>query len=167
MIHPVNSVKKLPLKKMKNIILLLGCLLLASICLAEELSFHQRKPCYVKDRRYDGTNPRYVSSVITTPQPHTFLAPQDLPSSWDWRNVKGVNYLSVGRNQHIPTYCGSCWGLYHLHLIFTHCSSWIHFCFGWPYQHCKKGTIPTCLVVCSTCYCLWWCWFLWRRRWHS
>jgi cathepsin X len=33
----------------------------------------------------------------------------DLPDTHIWNNVDGVNYLTNLRNQHVPSYCGSCW----------------------------------------------------------
>merc|ERR1719240_2363725 len=37
------------------------------------------------------------------------LTPVELPETFIWNNVEGVNYLTNLRNQHVPSYCGSCW----------------------------------------------------------
>lgn len=44
-----------------------------------------------------------------TPQPHTYIDHDKLPTSFNWYNIDGVSYLTKQLNQHIPQYCGSCW----------------------------------------------------------
>ncbi|EGD81387.1 cathepsin Z [Salpingoeca rosetta] len=49
------------------------------------------------------------TSHVVSPMPHTYLRPSDVPQTYDPRNINGVDYTTVNRNQHIPQYCGSCW----------------------------------------------------------
>jgi len=46
---------------------------------------------------------------VHSPEPKDYVDKASLPSSWDWRNVNGVNLVTEDLNQHIPQYCGSCW----------------------------------------------------------
>ena len=50
-----------------------------------------------------------VEEQIKSPLPHTYLKENDLPKSFDWRNVNGTNYASRVLNQQSPNVCGSCW----------------------------------------------------------
>ena len=65
-----------------------------------------------------GMHHGHVSSKWRPAHRETFLlaenggrqpAPVALPSTFDWRNVDGVNYVTFDVNQHLPKYCGSCW----------------------------------------------------------
>lgn len=36
---------------------------------------------------------------------------KNLPPKFSWLNFGGENYLTKSMNQHLPTYCGSCWAV--------------------------------------------------------
>ena len=51
-------------------------------------------------------------SHIVSPLPHTYIAPEDLPSNFRWDRVgtnRSSSYLTKPLNQHVPQWCGSCW----------------------------------------------------------
>ena len=50
-----------------------------------------------------------VKEVITQPLPWEYMKNEEIPESYDIRNIDGVNYATWNKNQHIPQYCGSCW----------------------------------------------------------
>lgn len=50
-------------------------------------------------------SPTPIKEVVRNKLVHT----DNLPDAWNWQNVDGKTYLTNIRNQHIPSYCGSCW----------------------------------------------------------
>eukprot|EP01137_Pigoraptor_chileana_P019290 Opistho-2@80132 len=50
-------------------------------------------------------------SIVKSPLPQTYTRPEDLPETYDPRNIAGIDYTTPNKNQHIPKYCGSCWAM--------------------------------------------------------
>ena len=51
----------------------------------------------------------YVPMIEMESYQVTHIMDTELPQTFTWSNVEGVNYLTKNLNQHIPVYCGSCW----------------------------------------------------------
>ncbi|XP_071819840.1 cathepsin Z-like [Apostichopus japonicus] len=83
-----------------------NCFILLFLVMLVSSKVHaKKKGCY--DPSFD----EGIKTVKTYERPHEYLDLKKIPVSWDWRNVNGTNFASATRNQHIPQYCGSCWGM--------------------------------------------------------
>ena len=61
-------------------------------------------------------------SIVTSPLPHTYLSPADLPASYDIRDLNGKSLATDNRNQHIPQVKSTV--LMGLHRFSPRSSSW-------------------------------------------
>ena len=71
-------------------------------------SMNNRARYFPHSCRWKNDKEKYPA-VIKTPQPHTYLKAEEIPETYDIRNIDGRNYATWNKNQHIPVYCGSCW----------------------------------------------------------
>lgn len=57
----------------------------------------------------------YIGAFLFVTEQNTFVQRRqfrfDFPTSFDWRNINGMNYVTADINHHQPgpVYCGSCW----------------------------------------------------------
>ena len=72
--------------------------LLGATALAANRKVSKSAPCRI--RNLNRAEPRIKAPLVPL---------EDLPAQALWNNIDGVSYLTNIRNQHVPTYCGSCW----------------------------------------------------------
>ena len=48
-------------------------------------------------------------ALVLSALPTLTVSDDRIPPAFDWRSVNGASLVTADVNQHIPTYCGSCW----------------------------------------------------------
>lgn len=91
------------------------------------------------------TSGKKIEGNQREPLNHVFV-----PDDFDWGNVNGVNYLTNMRNQHVPTYCGSCWA----HATTSALSDRIKIArkAEWPDINLAPQNVISCDMECDGCH---------------
>ncbi|CAG9467811.1 unnamed protein product [Pedinophyceae sp. YPF-701] len=104
------------MRALTGILVLLAAVAVCAAIRSEGIgaTFAEPTPLKFRPSRFVNPNarikeiPSSYQEVIKTARSHEVVGADDLPDTWDWRDVNGLNFLTPVRNQHIPTYCGSC-----------------------------------------------------------
>ena len=91
-----------------------------------------------------------VKPYVKTPQPWEYMTNEELPKSYDPRDINGVSYVSVTKNQHIPQYCGSCWAFSAASAISDRLRLMTKG--AWPTQELSPQVIVNCADTASGCH---------------
>jgi len=78
--------------------------LLTSTVMAGDIT--QTPPCF---KRNEKARDMYKQKMAEKENKSAPLEAVGYPQDFIWWDVDGTNYLTEVKNQHIPSYCGSCW----------------------------------------------------------
>ena len=80
-------------------------LTISAVLVAAALAGKSHKKCRRVSNSPDPDDPSTEEpEVIKSPLPHTYIPYASLPTEFDWRNVNGVNYVTVDLNQQYVLY---------------------------------------------------------------